>query len=163
MLTGIYKSGDTMKPINKRVQIMGIDPGLTATGVGFFAYGRIYSHTIRPAGGTLTERIHTICNRLKDYDVGLLVIELPQVYQGGKAKGDPNDLIKLAALVGALSYTIKSVRTILVSPGQWKGQLPKDVHHKRIKKRMQDYVCYGGLSKDSLDALGLCFWGVDNA
>jgi len=65
---------------------------------------------------------------------GQLVIEIPQVYRVGKSKGDPNDLIKVAVQAGqwierAKLYGASVYRHL---PQEWKGQVPKNVHHERI-------------------------------
>lgn len=65
---------------------------------------------------------------------GQLVIEIPQVYRASKSKGDPNDLIKVAVQAGqwierARLYGASVYRQL---PQEWKGQVPKETHHKRI-------------------------------
>jgi hypothetical protein len=67
--------------------------------------------------------------------VNYLVVEKPQVYRQAKQKGDPNDLIDLAVLVGQAieRYTCSDpARHRVYLPAQWKGQVPKDIHHRRI-------------------------------
>lgn len=62
------------------------------------------------------------------------VIECPQVYRAGKSKGDPNNLITLAVRVGRYQERLEAagVKTELVLPTTWKGQVPKAVHHPRV-------------------------------
>jgi hypothetical protein len=62
------------------------------------------------------------------------LIEKPQVYRAVSSKGNPNDLITLAILVGryAERLTLAGVCVDLVTPASWKGQIPKDVHHARV-------------------------------
>lgn len=66
-----------------------------------------------------------------------LVIEVPQVYPGPREE-DPNDLIDLAGVLGAI------VGKILVGyvewsplPREWKGQLPKRVTKQRVDDRLK--------------------------
>ncbi len=63
------------------------------------------------------------------------VIELPQVYRAGKSKGNPNNLITLAVRVGRYQERLEAagVKTELVLPTTWKGQVPKAVHHPRVE------------------------------
>lgn len=67
-----------------------------------------------------------------------LVVEVPQVYwragQGGRAA----DLIELAGVVGAVAATLPVMTRVHYLPRQWKGQVPKNVHNKRIMKRLRD-------------------------
>jgi len=65
-----------------------------------------------------------------------LAIELPQVYTRGLSKGDPNDLIQLAVIVGMIADSHPMVSIYL--PRQWKGQTPKDVMTRRIKGKLTD-------------------------
>lgn len=59
-----------------------------------------------------------------------VVAELPQVYQRGKSKGNPNDLIDLALALGRFTG---GVTCEYVLPAQWKGQIPKTIHHQRMR------------------------------
>jgi hypothetical protein len=68
-----------------------------------------------------------------------LAIELPQVYVRSRSKGDPNDLISLARLVGAFEYFFDGrFGSTIYKPAQWKGQTPKDVTEARAKKRLTE-------------------------
>lgn len=82
-----------------------------------------------------------IC-RLHQFEDQTLVIEIPQVYRQGVSKGDPNDLIQLVGVAGAIIGTgFQKVVTKL--PKEWKGQVPKPTDTKkpyiiaeRAKKRL---------------------------
>ncbi len=67
-----------------------------------------------------------------------LVIEVPQVYAGARDE-DPNDLIDLAGVVGAIASSIilGSVQWSPL-PREWKGQIPKKVTKQRVDKRLSD-------------------------
>lgn len=69
---------------------------------------------------------------------GDCIIEVPQVYPGQQQKGDQNDLIKLAVMVGRYvdRATACGFRVKLVKPREWKGQLPKDVCWQRVRKTL---------------------------
>jgi hypothetical protein len=56
-----------------------------------------------------------------------LVIEVPQVYTRARSKGDPNDLIDLACVVGAIMGVHNWRQVFVYRPAQWKGQQPKEV------------------------------------
>lgn len=61
-----------------------------------------------------------------------LILELPQVYQRGISRGDPNDLIQLAALVGTIQARFRVATTVYL-PREWKGQVPKEIIEARAK------------------------------
>ena len=103
----------------------------------------------------------------------LFVAEVPQVYQAGKGKGNPNTLIDLTASAclygGAFACPVKLLR-----PRQWKGQVPKEAHNRRTLKKLTHAElkvldaaevidietgkckrCPDGLRHNLLDAIGL--------
>lgn len=98
------------------------------------------------------------------------IIERPQVYRSSKSKGDPNDLITLAIGVGQMKERLESCGATveLVLPATWKGQIPKDIHHRRIlgllaptEKTRLDACLSGvaaGIRHNVLDAVGLGLW-----
>jgi hypothetical protein len=65
-----------------------------------------------------------------------ITIELPQVYVRSRSKGDPNDLIQLAAVVGALAGTLLGKITIY-KPAEWKGQATKEVTKNRCLEKLR--------------------------
>ncbi len=64
------------------------------------------------------------------------VCEIPKVYSGVR-KEDPNDLIDLAGVVGAIVST-PTFATVEWSPlpSEWKGQLPKSVTQTRVEAKL---------------------------
>ncbi len=70
--------------------------------------------------------------------VSELVLEVPQVYRQGLQKGDPADLIELAGVDGALAALITAGKTTGYLPQRWKGQVPKEIHHKRILAKLSE-------------------------
>jgi hypothetical protein len=69
-----------------------------------------------------------------------VVCELPQVYRAAQSKGDPNDLIKVATQVGRWEERAKSrgIQWVTYLPNEWKGQVPKDVHHRRAMRLLSE-------------------------
>lgn len=63
------------------------------------------------------------------------VLEIPQVYVRNRSKGDPNDLIMLAGLVGAFAYRFAEGH-VLYKPAEWKGQVKKEITEMRARKRL---------------------------
>ncbi|TQF12496.1 hypothetical protein FJV41_28865 [Myxococcus llanfairpwllgwyngyllgogerychwyrndrobwllllantysiliogogogochensis] len=62
--------------------------------------------------------------------------ECPQVYTAGKSKGDPNDLIELAGVVGRVAGALGATSERSYLPREWKGTLDADVMVERIKARL---------------------------
>jgi hypothetical protein len=91
------------------------------------------------------------------YDV--VVIEKPQIYQNTNRHIDQNDLVDLARTVGLCSLVGREVVEYL--PREWKGQVPKTIHNRRIKKMLKpaeiDIVKDRGLynNHNVLDSIGI--------
>lgn len=97
---------------------------------------------------------------------GDCIIEIPQAYLGQQQKGDQNDLIKLAVMVGRYAdrATACGFRVKLVKPREWKGQLPKDVCWRRVRETLTSFEL-DNIEKFSKsrahnmhDAIGLGTW-----
>jgi Holliday junction resolvasome RuvABC endonuclease subunit len=143
--------------------IMGIDPGLNACGIARWdpQAQTMTAQTVYPKTKDMLGRIETICSALPRLlpSIHTLVIEMPQVYQ--YAKADPNDLVLLSIAVGAIARDVRPRVLLLPTPAQWKGQVPKAIHHRRIRKLVPNI--HGSTSKDALDAVGLCLYGINHA
>jgi hypothetical protein len=98
-----------------------------------------------------------------------VVSEFPQVYAAGKSKGDPADLLELAAVVGAVARAFDMPMEIVL-PRAWKGQIPKDVHARRILGALS-HGCASVFARDVarvppylqhnvIDAVGIAFWAA---
>ena len=143
--------------------ILAIDPGLHSCGWAMrIGDMPIVPGTIRPKSHATRDRIREVVERLPrqafDGPWDVLVIEMPQVYQERKRKGreNPNDLIKLALLVGAAMMTVPAMRCLTPLPGQWKGSIPKHIHHRQIRRRVPELP---RCSTDAMDAVGLLLYG----
>lgn len=100
----------------------------------------------------LTERITAIFAQVSAA-VGTaeeVVIEKPRSYKLDKQKGDQNDLIDLAIVVGRM-LPLGTKKMTLVEPATWKGQVPKDV----IK-----LLVLGKLDGEEPDELKKCLQGI---
>lgn len=95
-------------------------------------------------------------------------IECPKIYPHTKAR--PNDLIKLARLVGRYEQFCEDLgaEVQVISPSDWKGQLSKDVSNARTwttlnesERQIFTRNC-GDLSPSKkhnvLDAIGIGLW-----
>ncbi len=61
------------------------------------------------------------------------VFEVPQVYRGAARGADPADLLEIAGVVGAVAGNSPATNRVHFLPRMWKGQVPKDVHNKRVE------------------------------
>lgn len=134
--------------------ILSIDPGVHACGAAIFGTttgndlrwaglvkNKVDAHPLNPTYhwsiwrgmvDAVEEKLHAL-----DFTPDRLALELPQVYVASRSKGDPNDLILLTGVVGALTYWFRGM-TFLYLPHQWKGAVPKNIMNERILKRLSD-------------------------
>lgn len=104
------------------MRTLAIDPGTKESGYAFAEYGVLtaagYFPSSTPSGSSVTR----------------LVSELPQIYAGHKAQGNVEDLLQLARTVGQFEGHFKSqgAEIVIYRPAQWKGQVPKPIHHERV-------------------------------
>lgn len=130
------------------MNLVSMDPGIRCCGVAVFKHDGTVPRLARAlivrnpvkSGDDLNavrlmakEVLATLRNETYyGYD---FVSEWPQVYRAVRSKGDPNDLMPLAGVVGFVaSASWGSVRRFL--PAEWKGQMPKDVCEKRALSRL---------------------------
>jgi len=171
-----------MKLKTKYEGLLAIDPGVKTVGWCVFNEGRyIGSGLARPYNNLTTlsameESIKIIHEKWEEFLSGtirpeVLVIERPQVYQQQFLKGDPNDLIPLAIIGGAIWNNMKPKEVVFPQPKQWKGQVPKDVMTERTIKQLtkqeqellKDDVTRipSSLRHNVYDAIGIALWQVN--
>lgn len=144
--------------------LIAIDPG-KVTGVAVFSGGVLRFATACTEEQCLMH-IENAAPIRQGKPAGDCIMEIPQIYPGQQQKGDQNDLIKLAVMVGRYSdrATACGFRVKLVKPREWKGQLPKDVCWKRVRETLT-VLELGTMEKlpksrahNMHDAIGLGTW-----
>lgn len=153
--------------------LVSVDPGLRHAGVAAFekgalVYAALIKNTERKARGpqawwAMAEEVAT--TRHAGSPIFLIpdvyVVEVPQVYRFGKSKGDPDDLIQLAGVGGAIGARLQALEAHGYYPRQWKGQVPKDVMAARIESYLNAAElsaiakCAPSLRHNVLDAIGI--------
>lgn len=100
--------------------LVAVDPGVHACALAWFdRSGELYSVRMATRPIPPTGDLRCVC-------------EIPQIYDPRAAKTvkRPSDLIDVTVAAGRMTG---AVRTEYVLPAQWKGQVPKAVHHKRVR------------------------------
>lgn len=151
--------------------ILALDPSINRTGIVFLNFnGEILSiGSIRTKGSTLPEKVCSLCDEL-DHRIALsmttsntlhVIIEQPekQVSLKGTTSYERNDFVKLCTAFGALlamvfQLGIPSDRIYLMTPSQWKGQVPKAITKKRMQTAFPE-LNINELNHDEIDALAL--------
>lgn len=137
------------------MNLLAVDPGACA-GYAYFTNGTLFAAGLLP------------CELLPH----VLVIEIPQIYTLRTSKADPNDIITLAVSAGEVIGRVQArgcQRVIRVRPHEWKGAIPKEVHHARLLKsltpRERRIVEALKLPKSKVhnvwDAIGIGKWALE--
>jgi hypothetical protein len=162
--------------------LLAVDPGINSPGVALFRDGLLIAaaHLSIPASVSMTHgqralaAASIIVTWVTKYSakVSTVAYEWPQVYP--RSRVDPNDLIAMAAVDGAVSCALAvfaesrgeriEIRTYL--PSEWTGQLSKDTRKGkywasprgvRIWSRLNDAerMIAQSLNHDAADAVGI--------
>lgn len=127
--------------------LLALDPGLRGAGIAYFVDGvlvRAYyaenpveSGNGPPAWFALAEKVYFDFKE-RGHKVDEYVCEVMQVYRQGP--GDPNDLIELAGVAGAVgaSFPLKPDTAFGYKPRVWKGSSPKWAHQPLILGRLSN-------------------------
>jgi hypothetical protein len=179
---------ETVMPIEPVGELLAFDPGAIHPAAALFRGGSLVrAERIRFSTDVAelapTARAVAIASAAIRWVMGheaeprVLVCEHPQVYRAGKGRGDPNDLLLLAsingALAGALSLAVaqRDVGLVVLSPtpAEWIGQLPKVTVGDAWGSPRGALVkrCLSGAeflvvesNHDSIDAAGLGLWAL---
>lgn len=130
------------------LRLLAFDPGKLSAGWSAFEEKRLARCGLlrAPTQRGLFEAIREWDLRTRTNGVDVW-IERPQVYREAHWKGDPNDLIDVAIVVGALASQATG-NVVLVRPHDWKGNVPKTIHNARIKRALDP------AERDTLKACG---------
>jgi hypothetical protein len=121
--------------------LLAVDPGLRGCGVALFNEGRLWQVAYLRGSKDSADASAwgAMAAAVAAWSPGVVteaVSEFPKVYSVGKSKGDPEDLLQLAAVVGALSVAL-AVPLRVVRPYEWKRQVPKDIMAGRIAQCLE--------------------------
>ncbi len=166
--------------------VVAVDPGVHACGVAVLSNNsgalRAAGYVRAKVGGPcdLATAVRAFVNstlsihdKLAFGSVALLVVEKPKIYPG-TPHVDANDLIDLAAVVGALLVAIPADEVRTPHPQEWKGQIPKPkrstdpyIVEERNREKLTpeeveriEYPRAKGLRHNVTDAVGIGLWAL---
>lgn len=113
------------------IDVLSIDPGVRRVAFAIFSAGVLRRAVLLNIDGDAG--LYALPSAPLD-----VVIEMPRVYPVSRQKGDPNDLLRLARVVGRLQehYLREGKVVHLVEPRTWKGTLAKEAMTERIRGRL---------------------------
>ena len=134
-----------MIPTRTYPHLLALDPGLRGCGLAYFDANGVLLHAkylknpVKKGGGPEAWLGFVEAMPVDLWRVEHFVSEYPQVYRAGASKGDPDDLLQLASVVAVFTANVVAKDYLAVRPREWKGQVPKDVHHARLVKALDDH------------------------
>lgn len=94
------------------------------------------------------------------YSGTFLHVEVPRIYpHAAQRKGDLNDIIELAGVVGSSACAF-DMPVKWYYPSEWKGNVPKKIMTERIRKKLRPdelavFESVGAKDHNTLDAVGI--------
>lgn len=155
-------------------RIFAVDPGTRLSAWAVFEEdGKGQIGLTRSVAESLPERVSEMAGALyavaAKYQATEIIVEMPRVYRTGKQKGDPNDLVDLAFAAGGIAVILSAIEglthVVIPYPREWKGTIPKNIHHARLRMQVPEVVqaidqIPKSLQHNVWDAVGLALWGL---
>ena len=163
--------------------VIGVDPGVRCSGVAVLVVDQVDKAVLETRAGLarirddiefpdcalrMAKKIREICLDLTNALVtpvpndlnATIAIEFPQVYR--RSKGDPNDLVHVGAVIGALVAGAKLGSCETYLPRRWKGTVDPDVMTQRILEKFPSAIWHdsviGSLRHNAVDAIGIAYF-----
>lgn len=127
------------------MDLISVDPGLRACGVAVFraavlkrAMFVVSPERVKRGAACWVAMAWAVAQAVNGESWTSGVVEFPQQYDGESHEVDRRDLSELTAIAGAVALILSARCGDLWSPvpREWKGQVPKDVHGRRILSRL---------------------------
>jgi Holliday junction resolvasome RuvABC endonuclease subunit len=143
---------------------LSIDPGLGGTGLAFWHDSKLRRCGIlrckndrAPWEQRVKELGEAVVNAATELNVGAVAIEYPAFFGsvGGQMVAARGDLVKLATLVGFMAGRLHPVPVEFIPVNTWKGQLPKDVVEKRLRRMFPKFTSRFDVRSHMWDAIGV--------
>jgi Holliday junction resolvasome RuvABC endonuclease subunit len=99
--------------------------------------------------------VRSFIDTIRNEEIAFVVIEQP--FQAFNAANESQSIVKLCILAGAYLGALAAINTVcaykLVQVQEWKGQLPKEICHRRIRKLLPRLD--KKYSHNTMDAIGI--------
>jgi hypothetical protein len=146
-----------------------IDPGLRGCGCAMFADGALVRATYVPSpeqsargpAAWLAMAMAVVDWHGHPTNPSELLLEVMRIYpRSDQQKGDPNDLLELNGVQGAIAAFFVADRTVGYFPHDWKGSIPKGKLAKRIRialteNERNNIISVGAKDHNTIDAIGI--------
>lgn len=137
--------------------VYSFDPGLNECGIarwtpaGTLVFAWLVRTRLKPSA-RIEDRWRDMVYQIGEGQASEIVFELPKVYK--MSPGDPNDLINLALIDGAIMQKFIGARVTKYLPSEWKRNLDKPVIHSLIRSGVSK-LCPRNLSEEEVGRMDL--------
>lgn len=120
---------------------LSVDPGVNGCGIAVWNDDNllVWAGYVKNSGTGVRKMVDSVGAKLWEKfgtdRCHKLAIEMPQVYMASRSRGDPNDLVELALVVGGFEMWFDGI-VFKYKPHSWKGTVPKLIMAERILKRL---------------------------
>ncbi len=153
--------------------LLAVDPGIRGCGAAIFEGGVLVRAAYiksNVATGNTAAASRGMANAVRDWaglSLNAIALEWPRVYaarirEGKAGKADPNDLLGLCGVDGAIAMAYPYNLVDCFAPSEWKGQLTKEACQGRIRGRLSSVemeilaaVTPASLAHNVFDAVGI--------
>lgn len=174
--------------------LLALDPSVNSPGISLFRHGVLVGCARVKIPDEISElapaaRCLRVANELAAWwgetrgkvecYVRTIIFEWPQIYKATKSKGNPNQLVPLAAIGNSLAAMLSMINVnhgvrppelLSPTPAEWTGQLPKSTRPGQAwksprGKRIASRLLEGEreiipAQHDAIDSLGLGLWAL---
>ncbi len=146
-------------------RLMSIDPSINNLGVAVFEGQKLILykllHPSKDCRDTPYDKAISLFNKIKDdikvWSVRRLILEIPEYWAvAGFHARETGAIFKLTFVCGALCTLVNDLEELkVVTPREWKGQLPKNVVANRLRDSYLPDVDLTKINENVMDAIGI--------
>lgn len=159
---------------NRAVRLLAIDPGLTGTGAAVWTRSGPVPDEVFVVKSDLGKKADWIdrcaniaghlMNIIHTHEIESVVCEMMEMHSSARAQmmwraGDFQRTLVLIGTIHGMAIENQVKEFAVVPPSVWKGQLPKEVMERRIRRIVGDRQCERlGIQTHAWDAVGIGLW-----
>ena len=159
------------------MRIVAVDPGTRLCGTCVFLDGKpVQAGIVRSKLETVEARAIEMATKIHvAAHTDIIIVERPVIYPGSRERD--NDIVELALSAGLLAgYLISfcslsrgghATNVLTPTPREWKGTMPKHIHHDRLRAQCPEAIPIverdtpKSMQNHVWDAVGLALWQLE--
>lgn len=119
--------------------LIAVDPSIRSAGVALFRNGRLHATErlkFKATKQDIVTRVEHVGRKVGEWlreTPDVLVIEWPQIYRAARAEGNPNNILPLAGVCGAVACEVGADENVSYLPREWAGNTKKKTTVREAK------------------------------